>query len=675
MRDFYLDFDLSIERSTEGYESRVVSSPGGVAVSTFVSPFSEMELENFRLRVSRRRSGVRRAATREVEVARGVGEKLFRAALGGDVQHCLQASLNEASRRGAGLRLRLTGTADLGELPWEYLYSPDLDRFVSLSSETPVLRYVKPTRPMRPLAVSGCLRLLAVMANPPDYPPLDIDREWENLRQALSDLEHRGLLMTKHLTKGTLSALQKELRQCDYHIIHFIGHGFFDEHEGNGMLVFEEGSGRGRPVSGNELGTLLHDHPSLRLVVLNACEGARAARADPLAGAALSLVRQQIPAVVAMQYEISDAAAVTFAREFYGAIADAYPVDAAVSEARKAMFAEGHGVEWGTPVLYSRSVDGHLFERVHPVGEQCSAAPEAEWVVDGASSGQRPLPDSDEDSSGPVTLMPRAQPTTTEGVEPGFRFRLWRSRLAPTLLLAFVFLANLLETYLDSHLPSSRARLALKTVSTMHWLEGHFTFVNHDATNVVALYGYSSVYFFIFPLLCVAVAVELMLRADRRPYRTFSVALAVDYLISLPFFLLFPVPERWTDTESGAMLLSDLWTSNLIAKFRPMSAIDNCFPSFHTSMTVVAVILCYLYRVRLRTMMAALGFTVILSTFVLGIHWAADIVAGIAVGVISVVVARRCVDPEAVGLQRQPAARRLPSSRDQQAGTATRTAR
>jgi membrane-associated phospholipid phosphatase len=645
MRDFYLDFDLLIERSSEGYESRVVSSPAGVAVSTFVSPFSELELENFRLRVSRRRSGVRRAASREVEVARGVGERLFKAAFGGDVQHCLQESLNEASRRGAGLRLRLTGTADLGELPWEYLYSPDLDRFVSLSSETPVLRYVRPTGPVRPLAVAGSLRLLAILANPSDYPPLDVDRELKILRHAFSSLEQRGLLTTKHLADGTLPALQKELRSCDYHIVHFIGHGFYDEHEGTGMLMFEERTGRGRPVSGSELGTLLHDHPSLRLVVLNACEGARVSRSDPLAGAAHSLVRQRIPAVVAMQYEISDAAAVTFAREFYGAIADAYPVDAAVSEARKAMFAEGHGVEWGTPVLYSRSTDGHLFDLVHPTGDQSSTAPAAELVVDGANSGQEPWPGSDEDSSGPVALVRRVQATATEDIDAGLGTRFWRSRLAPTLLLALVFLVNLLETYLDPRLPSSRSHLALKTVSTMHWLEGHFTFVNHDATNAVALYGYASVYFFVFPLLCAAAAVALALRPDRRPYRMFAVALAVDYLISLPFFLFFPVPERWTDTESGAMLLSDRWTSALIGYFRPMSAIDNCFPSFHTSMTVVAVGLCYMCQARLRTMMAALGVTVILSTFVLGIHWAADIVAGIAVGLISVAVARRCVEP------------------------------
>jgi hypothetical protein len=94
------------------------------------------------------------------------------------------------------------------------------------------------------------------------------------------------------------------------------------------------------------------------MAILNACEGARTSRSDPFAGVAQSLVQQGIPAVVAMQYEITDEAAITFSRELYGAIVDGYPIDAAVAEARKAIFAKGNDVEWGTPVLYLCSPDG-----------------------------------------------------------------------------------------------------------------------------------------------------------------------------------------------------------------------------------------------------------------------------------------------------------------------------
>ncbi len=77
----------------------------------------------------------------------------------------------------------------------------------------------------------------------------------------------------------------------------------------------------------------------IRLAVLNSCLGARISAVDPFAGAAASLVHQGIPAVVAMQFEISDHAAIAFSRTPSEAIAYGWPVDTAVSEARRAILA------------------------------------------------------------------------------------------------------------------------------------------------------------------------------------------------------------------------------------------------------------------------------------------------------------------------------------------------
>jgi hypothetical protein len=93
-------------------------------------------------------------------------------------------------------------------------------------------------------------------------------------------------------------------------------------------------------------------------------------RTDPFAGTAQELVRQGIPAVVAMQFEISDEAAITFSLEFYRALADGCPVDAALTEARKAIYTQGNRLEWATPVLYMRTLQGPIFDvrqRVPPV--------------------------------------------------------------------------------------------------------------------------------------------------------------------------------------------------------------------------------------------------------------------------------------------------------------------
>jgi CHAT domain-containing protein len=80
-----------------------------------------------------------------------------------------------------------------------------------------------------------------------------------------------------------------------------------------GSLLFTDGSGRGVPVTAEDLGVVLHDHRSLRLAVLNTCSAGRTDASDPFAGIADTLVRRGIPAVVAMQFAVTDRAAVEFA--------------------------------------------------------------------------------------------------------------------------------------------------------------------------------------------------------------------------------------------------------------------------------------------------------------------------------------------------------------------------
>ena len=107
------------------------------------------------------------------------------------------------------------------------------------------------------------------------------------------------------------------------------------------------------------------------------------------------------------------------------------------------------------------------------------------------------------------------------------------------------------------------------------------------------------------------------------------------------------MPERWAYPDSGAILLSDFWAPELIDLFRPISGLDNCFPSSHVSLTVVMVGLAFLYRLRFRWVCLWIGLLVILSTSVLGIHWLTDIAAGLATGVLALQVARVLVgEPE-----------------------------
>ncbi|MBV9229230.1 MAG: TIR domain-containing protein, partial [Chloroflexi bacterium] len=77
---------------------------------------------------------------------------------------------------------------------------------------------------------------------------------------------------------------------------------------------------------------------------------------------AATLVRQGIPAVLANQYAISDAAAIELSCTFYKALTEGLSVDMAVSEARKAIALQvANTMEWAVPALHMHTPDGVLF--------------------------------------------------------------------------------------------------------------------------------------------------------------------------------------------------------------------------------------------------------------------------------------------------------------------------
>ena len=359
----YHDFDLLIDRSGESLRAQVLNSPAGQASAEFRLPFSEDKLENYLLRLGRARRATRRVESQEMNTAKTFGAALFDAVFNADVKACFRSSIDEVRRQNAGLRIRLRlGDPSVADLPWEFLYNRSVNRFIALSVHTPLVRYMDLPERIQPIAVKPPIRVLVMISSPSDFPALDVEAEWTRLNEALKGRIDGGQLAIERLEAASLEALQRRLRRDRYHIFHFIGHGEFDQDLQEGVLVLEAENKRGHKVDSQFLGMLLHDHESLRVAILNACEGARTSRTDPFAGSAQSLVQQGIPAVIAMQFEIADDVASRFAHEFYGALADGYPIDASLTEARKSIFAAGREVEWGTPVLYLRAPDGRIFD-------------------------------------------------------------------------------------------------------------------------------------------------------------------------------------------------------------------------------------------------------------------------------------------------------------------------
>ena len=366
----FADFRIRFEADpARGAYRLAASGVAGETIGSFKVPFSDVELENFVLKIRRTRGGVRNGVqsrsvafeSPELNRARTFGQQLFSALMERGIGELYRAASAHARAAGQGLRLVLSlGDApELARIPWEFLY--DQPNFLSVS-HTPIVRYFDLPRRSQALELALPLRILGVVSSPADAEPLDADSERRKLGEALRPLIDAGAVILDWLSEPRLEGLVRMLRSGDYHILHFIGHGGVDSTSREAVLLMEDESGRARAVSGTQLGTIIGDTRSLRLVVLNTSEGARNSLDDPFAGVAASLIERAIPAVIGMQFEITDRAMILFASELYSALAEGQPVDAAITEARLAIYADENDVEWATPVLYSRVSDGRLFD-------------------------------------------------------------------------------------------------------------------------------------------------------------------------------------------------------------------------------------------------------------------------------------------------------------------------
>jgi hypothetical protein len=161
---------------------------------------------------------------------------------------------------------------------------------------------------------------------------------------------------------GTWHNLQSALDRETWHVFHFIGHGLFDLGTGEGLLAFCNEQGTMHPMAATALGRLFSGHRSLRLAFLNACEGGRVSDNELFSSVGAVLTRRGVHAVISMQFDISDRAALEFSRLFYDALARGNPVDVAVTVARTGLsFAAPQSVEWATPMLHMHTPDGRLF--------------------------------------------------------------------------------------------------------------------------------------------------------------------------------------------------------------------------------------------------------------------------------------------------------------------------
>jgi len=288
----------------------------------------------------------------------------------------LRLAWDRAQRDGQGLRLRLCiDPAAISAWPWEALHDPERDYTFATSAFTPLVRYFDQANRLGGLVRQQAdlpLHLLLVL---PAMADLDLAGERLSIEQVASALPS---VLRVHALDGIVrrTDLADALLTADYDIVHFSGHGAVVE--GRGFVALNLRDGRPDWIHSGTLAQLVLSHKPIKLALLNVCGNSPADDSRAFQGVAPQMVRSGVPAVVAMQFPITDDAATTFARDFYKRLCtgeDAGQVDVAVTYARGMLAALHPGIEsWAAPVLYTHAADGVIYRLPQPIAEQAETA-------------------------------------------------------------------------------------------------------------------------------------------------------------------------------------------------------------------------------------------------------------------------------------------------------------
>lgn len=369
---------LHVQAGVTGPRVKLESCAPNAAWTTFLG---ELHLEE---RIAQIRALHDRAAAGGLgrDEARTLGTLLHGALLDATMSAHLQAVYREAGQVEAPLFLAL----DLDDrvypgieaLPWEFLRLPEGpdrearefagDAGVMLVREA--LSNVAAPRPAR----SGVLRAALAVSAPElddddrEMGPVSADGVVLAMRRWAQASQGQVVPIEPFPRRNPTAAQVSRLLDEGPDVVHLIGHGRLRQRaqgaaadDSLAEIALVDPTGRyAEWLPADDVARLFQGRlPSL--VVLHACESAAARPQRAFTGVASRLARAGVPVVVAMQYEISNAAAGRFADELYRGLARRLPVEQAVQAGRRLLAQQRDGLrshEAATVVVFSRCEGG-----------------------------------------------------------------------------------------------------------------------------------------------------------------------------------------------------------------------------------------------------------------------------------------------------------------------------
>ncbi len=328
----YQDLIIALQPLANSERYRVIThSPTNGRVSAqFVSPFGDERIHTWR-------NGL---APREM---RQIGALLYRRLFSPEICQAFQATQRFAERQGLALRLKLAIDSTLMQLPWEYLYNPDVGEFLCLEGRLALTRHFNAAPPRKPFDWSD---LVIYYTSAADDATPDVD--------FLMRLAEKNGITTRRLALATLENDATALTHVQ--IWHVQTTGGRDPASGSYALRL---SNR-QPEQWLTPAKIARWLDPSAAILLGVIDGGTRATSDSYAASAVAaelVERQIIASAVTFQFPLDASLRKAFFQSFYRALSKQMGLDLAVSEGRRAIAEQGGIWEWGAPVLYSALPD------------------------------------------------------------------------------------------------------------------------------------------------------------------------------------------------------------------------------------------------------------------------------------------------------------------------------
>lgn len=262
---------------------------------------------------------------------------------------------------------------DLLRVPLEFLFEGVNDGGDYLVLDHPMARSITGVRVHRmglspnffnELAARGDeVKILLIASNTePDIP--GVDGEIQALANSLGLIfEKRGIALqitTLSTEVATYETVRKILKNCKHHIIHYAGHGYYNEKSPEKSCLYfwerENKQGNLKEMPASELQILLQNS-DLRFAYLSCCLGTKTSEKaklidDDFLGLADSIIHAGVPSVLGFRWPVSDFGAQEIALRFYDSLTSKGKVDTALLDARREVAAKDRDdITWLSPIL------------------------------------------------------------------------------------------------------------------------------------------------------------------------------------------------------------------------------------------------------------------------------------------------------------------------------------